>query len=299
MDTILIQRFELLGLAVMMAWLTSLVAWKLDFFHSEFPYFKPPPSVQLENVCAIFVLFLAIQLLFVPLLAWAFFSFRAGHLIYDPSSLKISSLEQGWLNLLAIFVTFTGLLLFFLWQSPAKKRLILWGGKPGGWLRASKDFKVGAATWLVSYPLVLVLSQIIGIFAYYIGPPTPVDQVAVKHLKMTMGSPLLFYCTAIVIVIIVPITEELLFRGFLQRWFVTIFNRFWGIVLTACFFALFHFSFSQSWENIELLLSLFILACFLGYLYERQGSLWAPIGLHMVFNSISVFFIIFEGVSKS
>ena len=39
----------------------------------------------------------------------------------------------------------------------------------------------------------------------------------------------------------------------------------------------------------------FILALFLGYLYERQGSLIAPIALHASFNAISVMNIYFLG----
>ncbi|MBI3211827.1 MAG: CPBP family intramembrane metalloprotease [Simkania negevensis] len=52
---------------------------------------------------------------------------------------------------------------------------------------------------------------------------------------------------------------------------------------------LFHLSSSQGVGNI----SLFIFALYLGFLYEKQCSLFASIALHMTFNSISVIRILF------
>ena len=52
-------------------------------------------------------------------------------------------------------------------------------------------------------------------------------------------------------------------------------------------FALFHFSSLQGVGNVSLILTLLVFGGFLGFIYERQSSLFASIGLHMTFNVAS------------
>ena len=63
-------------------------------------------------------------------------------------------------------------------------------------------------------------------------------------------------------------------------------------MIASLIFAAFHFSTSQGLNNIELLVSLFVLSCFLGFLYERQESLLASMALHATFNAISILAIL-------
>jgi hypothetical protein len=97
----------------------------------------------------------------------------------------------------------------------------------------------------------------------------------------------------IAVVIIAPIAEELLFRGTFQQYLRKFFSVKTSILLTAAIFACFHLSFSQGLGNFSLIPSLFIFSCFLGYIYERQGSLFASIGLHLAFNLASSLQILF------
>jgi len=116
----------------------------------------------------------------------------------------------------------------------------------------------------------------------------PRDQDAVQILRMKGGSiPLILF-----ICLIVPMIEEMLFRGYLQQGLKSVIPEKTAIVLTALIFAFFHFSPSQSGSNITILTSLFWLACFMGYLVERTGSLWTSIGLHAAFNTVSSIFIL-------
>lgn len=293
MDLILIERLEFLAIAVFAVLILSVLAWNLGYYRYPVQYFKGPFFVELGDVIGVFALFLGVELVVVPGLVFLGYSLYAGHFI-DLSKIKIDNIMQGWLNLLAVIASFVAILFFLFLQTPQKRNLIVWGGSTDtSAYRALRDLGLGILTWFLSYPLVMAISQLTELGAYFFWPQTEIDQVAVKHLKMTMESPLLFICTAVAIVFIVPVAEEILFRGFLQRWMVKNIGRSWGIALTAAFFACFHFSTSQQWENIELLISLFILACFLGFLYERQGSLWAPLGLHITFNAISVSMITF------
>jgi len=81
--------------------------------------------------------------------------------------------------------------------------------------------------------------------------------------------------------LIVPIFEELLFRGFFQTSLRSLSDSPWvAIVFTSVFFAILHPP-----THIP---ALFMLSCGLGYAYERSGSLLRPILMHIFFNSFSV-----------
>ncbi|MEN9654812.1 MAG: hypothetical protein RL235_924, partial [Chlamydiota bacterium] len=47
--------------------------------------------------------------------------------------------------------------------------------------------------------------------------------------------------------------------------------------------------------NIPIIAALFTFSLFLGYVYERQRALIAPMGLHAMFNGISVLNLYFFG----
>lgn len=82
-------------------------------------------------------------------------------------------------------------------------------------------------------------------------------------------------------VIIAPITEEIIFRGyfygvtkrFTERWFATI--------ITSLFFACIH-------GHVGSFLPLFLLAVGFAVAYEVTGCLWVPIFMHMIFNGGNV-----------
>ena len=144
-----------------------------------------------------------------------------------------------------------------------------------------------------------MISQSLEVIFYAAGYTEQIDQVAVKNLKSILSYPLLLTSTIGVIVIMVPLAEEMLFRGFFQNWIIQRIGRFKGILVTSLLFAGFHFSISQGWANVELLLSLFVLSCYLGFIYERQRSLWAAAGLHMAFNAFSVGIILLQDQTNS
>jgi len=84
-----------------------------------------------------------------------------------------------------------------------------------------------------------------------------------------------------VAVVIAPVCEEILFRGLLQTSIRKITTNPWpGILLTSIFFAMMH-----PWMHWP---ALFILSTCLGYAYEKSGSLYRPIFIHMLFNLINI-----------
>ncbi len=82
-------------------------------------------------------------------------------------------------------------------------------------------------------------------------------------------------------VIVAPICEEFLFRGF----FYGVWKRYLGPLtagfLSCALFSVFH-------ASIPALAGLFVLAVCLNLAYERTGSLLVPIGMHALFNLVNL-----------
>lgn len=100
-----------------------------------------------------------------------------------------------------------------------------------------------------------------------------------------------FFLTAFGTVLLVPVAEELLFRGLL---FASIYNRnrfLAYVVTTACFSLLHILGYIGLYEPRMLILSLlqYIPASLaLAWAYARADSIWAPILLHMLVNAIGM-----------
>lgn len=83
-------------------------------------------------------------------------------------------------------------------------------------------------------------------------------------------------------IVVVPVFEEMLFRGLFQTMIRSYVARPWpSIVICAALFAMVHGS-ATHWP------ALFVLAMCLGYSYEKSGSLFRPIFIHSFFNAISI-----------
>ena len=83
--------------------------------------------------------------------------------------------------------------------------------------------------------------------------------------------------------VIVPVFEEMLFRGFMQSALRSVSVTPWTVIIfTSTFFALMHI------PNYTHMPALFVLSCGLGYAYERSGSLLRPILMHIFFNGFNI-----------
>jgi membrane protease YdiL (CAAX protease family) len=90
-----------------------------------------------------------------------------------------------------------------------------------------------------------------------------------------------------------PVVEELLFRGFLQSAVRTTFGKLKAILISGFLFALIHL-------NAHVFLQIFILGLLLAYLFEKTGSLIAPITVHVCHNTATLAFLIsFKHILKS
>ena len=108
----------------------------------------------------------------------------------------------------------------------------------------------------------------------------PESQHRMLRLLLSEPSPgtVVWICTAVIV--LAPLTEELLFRVILQGWFRGRFNTVGAVLASSVIFSVVH-----GWPD---LLPLFPLALILGFLYDRTRSYWAVVVLHALFNTFNL-----------
>ncbi len=146
-----------------------------------------------------------------------------------------------------------------------------------------KDAGWAVAHLLAVWPLVFVVM----ILTIFIGKlivggnfEMPVHQ-ELQNLK-EYSEPALQWLILVTATVVAPVTEEILFRGIFQTAIRNNTARPWFAVIGAsAVFSIIHAD-SFHWP------ALFVLSVGLGYAYEKSGSLWRPIIMHMIFNTVSV-----------
>ena len=178
--------------------------------------------------------------------------------------------------------------LYLLWRSSFKPN----GPRRIGLIpsRFGRDVRWGLLGFLAAVPMILATIQVTVLIGEVFGQAAP--SIAHDALKMlidsnsTTGTILIIFSAALV----APVLEEGLFRGMVQSVMVeTLGNaRRWAVVIVASFvFALMHANL-QTWDHWQALPGLFVLGLVLGWLYERSGSLWPGIVVHMGFNILNI-----------
>jgi membrane protease YdiL (CAAX protease family) len=108
-------------------------------------------------------------------------------------------------------------------------------------------------------------------------PPT--EQPAVE-LFMQTHDPTKLIGLFLFAVVLAPLGEEILFRGFLQPWLKSRLNGSLALISTAILFAGIH-------GHAPTFLPLLVLGLVLGLVYEYTGSWWRCVGLHAGFNAMT------------
>ena len=98
-------------------------------------------------------------------------------------------------------------------------------------------------------------------------------------------------------VLLVGITEEMVFRGFLLNALLPKVGDTWALVISSLLFVVIHY---PTWALQGKLLPLsngltnslliFVLGVIFGVSLQKSNTLWAPIGLHMLWNLLVLFF---------
>jgi len=129
----------------------------------------------------------------------------------------------------------------------------------------------GVLAWIGSTIVLFGVSELLS----RLGRPPPVGPA---EQAIAMLDP---WLVTVAIVVFAPIAEELFFRGIVFNAWLREAGRLWAYVGSAALFAAIHLS-------LESLLPIFLLGLALAWVYQRTGTLLAPITMHATVNGISV-----------
>jgi membrane protease YdiL (CAAX protease family) len=135
--------------------------------------------------------------------------------------------------------------------------------------------------WLViTYPLILAAQFMVERVFGSADDSQLIVKYFLEHPDLKHRAAVIFMA-----VIVAPVAEEVLFRGY----FYGVIRRYGGrlpaLLTSSLLFAAIH-------VHLPSLLGLGILAVILCLLYERTGSLWAPITMHAAFNTTTIVMLI-------
>lgn len=180
-----------------------------------------------------------------------------------------------------------GMLAGFLSYRQAAHRIQAEPVEPG-----ASVFATGAATFLLALPLLIATAKAWEIFLRLSGLPTGRQDLI--GMFANAKSPWLIAIMILLAVVIAPLTEELVFRAGIYRYFRTRMPRWIALLVPSMFFATLH----VNWETLQGLASfapLTVLAIVFSLAYERTGRIGTSIVAHALFN-LNTVVVIFSGV---
>jgi len=140
--------------------------------------------------------------------------------------------------------------------------------------------------YLAALPLLWFYTLLYQIFLDQLGHSFYLQDVT--HIFL-MPLPWALKTTVILAAIVAaPIFEEIVFRGILFPWLARRIGLGPGIALVSICFASMHL-------HLPSLLPLFIFSALLCLAYTRTRSLWVPIGMHALFNSLTLILLTLTG----
>lgn len=153
-------------------------------------------------------------------------------------------------------------------------------------------FLSGAATFLISLPLVMASAKAWELFLRLCG--LPVDKQDLIGMFRNADSPAMIVIMIALAVLIAPTTEELVFRAGLFRYFRTRMPHWVALLAPAIFFATLHVNWSTL-QGLSSLLPLTVLAMMFSLAYERTGRIGTAVVAHALFN-LNTVVLVFCGV---
>jgi membrane protease YdiL (CAAX protease family) len=208
-----------------------------------------------------------------------------GDLAENGAAEEIGTLTLAGLALLGQATSKLVPVLYLIWRAT---------GEPGGLRKIGvvptlpwRDVRWGVLGFVAVVPVVMAVIQSTVLIGEAFGHEAPA--LAHDMLRALVDSDSLLGSVLIVIsaVVVAPVLEEAIFRGIVQSVLVETLGegRRWAVVIFASgLFAFIHTG-AVAWQALP---GLFVLGLALGWLYERSGSLWPAIVLHMAFNALNI-----------
>ena len=282
-ETAVSTHFFLASVLGVIALLASLL---FAHFFLKKPKPSPTPPLPLRYPLSGFFLYIACILFASPialLLLFFFFPTVQEPLLHLP--LLATTLGQ----LFTLSITTVLLLLFVFLQPKHVVHTALFGPNAKASLRfALREWALGMALWLVVFPTAGFVYEIFDLAIYFLCGHFSPEQRALLFLQELKGSPYLLTIMLIAILLAAPFFEEIFFRAIFQNYLKKKMGFSWALLLSSATFSVLHLDPKQGWGNAPLAFALFTFALYLGWIYEKRRSLFAPIALHMTFNSINV-----------
>lgn len=134
---------------------------------------------------------------------------------------------------------------------------------------------------LGTYIFNFVLTAAISTYLYSYQLDLPGYKPQASHLTL-FGTDMFGYISAFFfVVLLAPFLEEVFFRGFVYRILIKTWSPWFGSIITALLFALFHFEFQS-------FIPLFILGLLLNFTYQRTSSIWTSVCFHSLNNAVAL-----------
>jgi membrane protease YdiL (CAAX protease family) len=153
----------------------------------------------------------------------------------------------------------------------------------------------GVATFLVAMPLVMGTSYAWELLLERMGLPET-KQELVGILEGTHSARLRWVFIAVA-TLLVPVTEEAVFRGGIFRYMRDRAPRWFSIAASSAIFGAMHVSWSDHMNGLPSLLPLIVLASIFCVAYERTGQIGTSIVAHALFN-LNMIVLVFAGVGS-
>ncbi len=260
------------------------VSKRIGFFHITK---ESPTTVPFSFVLMGFIIYLGISFIVSPYIYHLLLPIlkKADSDLQKPLATTIIYASNFILNTLLIFL--------FSIRLNKNKWLQIWHLKPS----VFEHIRVGFFSFFIGFFIFLFVKLLMDWLtqSFFHISQLP-EQEVINYFKLSMKHPLMLIVSILLTFVYAPLIEEIIFRGFLQNWLKNYLSRTLAVIITSFVFAGFHFSFNQGVANIPIIGSLFALSCFIGFVYEKQRSLIAPIILHATFNFFGIIQVIFEGV---
>jgi uncharacterized protein len=185
----------------------------------------------------------------------------------------------------------------------ASAQLGMLGGVITYWARARRTstplpplgtgiFFSGLATFLVAMPVLIATAKAWELFLQFCG--LPVDKQDLIGMFANADSPWMLTIMILLAVVIAPMTEELVFRAGMFRYFRTRMPHWVAVLAPAIFFATLHVNWSTL-QGLSSLAPLTVLAIIFSLAYERTGRIGTAVVAHALFN-LNTVLLIFSGV---
>jgi membrane protease YdiL (CAAX protease family) len=121
--------------------------------------------------------------------------------------------------------------------------------------------------------------------------PVPDDySEAIRELKP--NTIFQFIVTFAGLCLLVPLAEEVVFRGLIQQVFTRNMSAAIGVLLAGATFGVVHL-------NAHLLISITVFGCFLGYVYHVTGNLTYTVVAHAIFNTVAFAQLAFQSEAEA